>query len=162
EVQDVPEAGQVVGQRRLARLPIERRLLDRDRGLIGDALHESQFGVVEDRAVELVDHLDHAVEGVVAYHRHAEHAARDEPGPGREAISAATAATRPRSVSSNGRPSYRRLRSIVPRTRSRARTGTISRSGLMRLPTAGGRGVSRQTRAFSSSVSVAAKTSSSR
>ena len=46
--------------------------------MVGESLHEPELVVVEGGAVELVDHLDDAVEGVVMHHGDAEHAPRDE------------------------------------------------------------------------------------
>jgi len=41
EVPRVPETRQIVRQRRLLGLPVEGGILDRDRGVVGEALHEA-------------------------------------------------------------------------------------------------------------------------
>jgi hypothetical protein len=80
----LPSPRDVVGERRLLRLAVEQRPVDGDGRVVGERLHEAQLLVVEDGAVEAVDHLDDAVEPVVVDHGHAQHAVRHEAGDARD------------------------------------------------------------------------------
>ena len=57
EVARVREAGEVVGERRQARVPVEGRVLDGDGGVVREGLHHVELGVREGLVVALVEAL---------------------------------------------------------------------------------------------------------